>query len=37
MDDIAALRLFRAIAEDNRRLFNAGDPAWQGLAFSLLP
>jgi cardiolipin synthase len=37
MDDIAALRLFRAIAEDNRELFNAGDPAWQGLAFSLLP
>ena len=37
MDDIAALRLFRAIAEDNRKLFNAGDPAWQGLAFSLLP
>jgi cardiolipin synthase len=37
MDDIAALRLFRAIAEDNRKLFDAGDPAWQGLAFSLLP
>jgi phosphatidylserine/phosphatidylglycerophosphate/cardiolipin synthase-like enzyme len=37
LDDIAALRLFRAIAEDNRKLFNAGDPAWQGLAFSLLP
>jgi cardiolipin synthase len=37
MNDIAALRLFRAIAEDNRKLFNAGDPAWQGLAFSLLP
>ena len=37
IDDLAALRLFRAIAEDNRMLFNAGDPAWQGLAFSLLP
>jgi cardiolipin synthase A/B len=36
-DDIAALQLFRAIAEDNRKLFNAGDPAWRGLAFSLLP
>jgi cardiolipin synthase A/B len=37
MDDIAALRLFRAIAGYNRKLFNVGDPAWQGLAFSLLP
>jgi len=37
MDDVAALRSFCAIAEDNRELFNAGDPAWQGLAFSLLP
>ena len=37
MDDLGALRLFRAIAEDNRKLFNAGEHAWQGLAFSLLP
>ena len=37
MDDIAALRLFRAIAADNRKLFEAGERAWQGLAFSLLP
>lgn len=37
MDDIAALRLFRAIAEDNRRLFNAGEHKWHGLAFSLRP
>jgi len=37
MDDLAALRLFRAIAEDNRKRFNAGHPAWQGLALSLLP
>ena len=37
MDDLAALRLFRAIAADNRKLFKAGERAWQGLAFSLLP
>jgi cardiolipin synthase A/B len=37
MDDLAALRLFRAIAAENRKLFKAGEPAWQGLAFSLLP
>jgi cardiolipin synthase A/B len=37
MDDLAALRLFRAIARHNRKLFKAGEPAWQGLAFSLLP
>jgi phosphatidylserine/phosphatidylglycerophosphate/cardiolipin synthase-like enzyme len=37
MDDLAALRLFRAIATDNRKLFKAGESAWQGLAFSLLP
>jgi len=36
MDDLAALRLFRAAAAANRRLFNSGEPAWQGLAFSLL-
>lgn len=35
MDDVAALRLFRAIAADNRKLFKAGEHAWQGLAFSL--
>jgi cardiolipin synthase len=37
MDDLAALRLFRAIAVANRTLFKAGERAWQGLAFSLLP
>ncbi|MGO9455365.1 MAG: phospholipase D-like domain-containing protein [Candidatus Binataceae bacterium] len=37
MDDLAALRLFRAIAADNRKLFKAGEGAWQGLAFSLQP
>ena len=36
MDDLAALRLFRAIAADNRKLLQAGERAWQGLAFSLL-
>lgn len=37
MDDRAALKLFRAIARENRGRFDAGDCAWQGLAFSLLP
>ncbi len=37
MHDLGALRLFRAVAEDNRKLLNAGEHAWQGLAFSLLP
>lgn len=37
MDDLAALRLFRAIAADNRKLFEVGERPWQGLAFSLLP
>ena len=34
MDELSALRLFRAIAADNGKLFRAGEPAWQGLAFS---
>jgi cardiolipin synthase A/B len=37
MDDLAALRSFRAIAAANRTLFEAGRHAWQGLAFRLLP
>ena len=37
MDDLAALRLFRTIARENRARFDSGDPAWQGLAFTLLP
>jgi cardiolipin synthase A/B len=37
MDDRAALQTFRAIARANRRLFDAGESAWLGLAFSLLP
>lgn len=37
MDDLAALRLFRTTAMDNRRRFDAGDAAWQGLAFALSP
>jgi cardiolipin synthase len=35
MDDRNALRLFRKIARENRRRFEAGDHAWQGLAFEL--
>jgi cardiolipin synthase len=35
MDDRDALHLFRKIARENRRKFEAGDPAWQGLAFEL--
>jgi cardiolipin synthase len=35
MDDRDALRLFRTIDRENRRKFEAGDPAWQGLAFEL--
>jgi phosphatidylserine/phosphatidylglycerophosphate/cardiolipin synthase-like enzyme len=37
LDDRAALRLFRAIACENRTRHDAGDPEWQGLAYSLLP
>ncbi len=35
MDDLEALRLFRRIALANRERFDAGDNAWQGLAFAL--
>lgn len=37
MDHLVALRLFRGIATDNGQRFKAGDPAWQGIAFNLLP
>jgi cardiolipin synthase len=37
IDDHAALRLFREIANENRRRRAAGDFKWQGLAFSLDP
>jgi phosphatidylserine/phosphatidylglycerophosphate/cardiolipin synthase-like enzyme len=37
MDELAALRRFRAIAADNRKLLDACEPAWQGLAFSRIP
>ena len=37
MDDLAALRLFRSVAANNRKLFEAEETAWQGLAFNLLP
>jgi cardiolipin synthase len=35
MDDRSALRLFREVARKNRRKLEAGDNAWQGLAFEL--
>jgi cardiolipin synthase A/B len=37
LDDRAALRLYRQIAQENRRRQEAGDFAWQGLAFTLDP
>jgi cardiolipin synthase len=37
LDDLAAVRLFRSVAIQNRARHRAGDAAWQGLAFSLLP
>ncbi len=36
LDDLAAFRLFRMIAMENRRTLDNDDSAWQGLAFSLL-
>jgi cardiolipin synthase A/B len=35
MSDREAFYLFRKIARENRRKFEVGDPAWQGLAFEL--
>jgi len=35
LDDLAALRLYRRIAGENRGKRQAGDSAWQGLAFEL--
>lgn len=35
IDDRAALHLFRKIARENRRKFEAGNHIWQGLAFEL--
>ena len=37
LDDRAALRLFRAVATENRNRFMRGDHDWQGLAFALDP
>ncbi len=37
IDDMAALRLFRRIAGENRSRHEQGDPNWQGLALSLNP
>jgi len=35
LDSRAALKRLRAVAQANRRLKDADDPAWQGLAFAL--
>jgi cardiolipin synthase len=35
LDDTSALRLFRQIADENRRHHTSNDPNWQGLAFCL--
>ena len=35
LDDRTALHLFRKIARENRRKFEAGEHTWQGLAFEL--
>jgi phosphatidylserine/phosphatidylglycerophosphate/cardiolipin synthase-like enzyme len=37
MDDRSALRYFRKVALENRERFDAGNPIWQGLAFTLDP
>ena len=37
MDDRSALRYFREVALGNRKRYNAGNHAWQGLAFTLDP
>jgi phosphatidylserine/phosphatidylglycerophosphate/cardiolipin synthase-like enzyme len=37
LDDRAALRLFHTVARENRRRLDAGDHAFQGLAFTLDP
>ncbi|WP_181909457.1 phospholipase D-like domain-containing protein [Paenibacillus taihuensis] len=37
LDDRSALQLFREIARSNRKLFEAGERRWQGLAYSLIP
>jgi cardiolipin synthase len=35
LDDLGAFHLFRTIASANRKKFEGGDDAWQGLAFEL--
>jgi cardiolipin synthase A/B len=37
MDDLAALRLFRRMAIENRAKLDRGEHDWRGLAFSLVP
>ena len=35
LDDRTALMLFRTVAIENRKRLDAGEHAWQGLAFQL--
>jgi phosphatidylserine/phosphatidylglycerophosphate/cardiolipin synthase-like enzyme len=35
LDDLAAFRWFRTVAQANRKKWEVGDDAWQGLAFEL--
>ncbi|MFI4935116.1 MAG: phosphatidylserine/phosphatidylglycerophosphate/cardiolipin synthase family protein [Caulobacterales bacterium] len=37
LDDLAALRLYRRIASENRRKREAGESGWQGLVFEMSP
>lgn len=37
LDDLAALRLYRRIARENRRKREQGESRWEGLAFELSP
>ena len=37
LDVRAAFKLFRRVTQENRRRFDRGDHAWQGLAFALNP
>jgi phosphatidylserine/phosphatidylglycerophosphate/cardiolipin synthase-like enzyme len=37
LDDVTALRTYRRVARENQRKREAGETAWQGLAFELDP
>ena len=37
LDDLAALRLYRRLAHENRSKWESGDPQWQGSVFALSP